>query len=46
MHNKVANMEKSEELSSVLKYLNEENPDGMITKNNMIDLAYQMRRPR
>ena len=38
MHNKVANMEKSKELSSVLKCLNEENPDGMITKDNMIDL--------
>ena len=31
-------MERSEELSYSLKCLKEENPDGMITKNNIIDL--------
>ena len=31
-------MKKSEELSLLLKCLNEENPDGRITKDNMIDL--------
>ena len=31
-------MEESEELSSCLKFLNEENPDRMITKDNIIDL--------
>ena len=38
MHKKVVEMEKSEELSSFLKSLNEENPDGMITKDNIVDL--------
>ena len=38
MHNIVVEMEITEELSSFLKSLNEENLDGMITKDNIVDL--------
>jgi Ca2+-binding EF-hand superfamily protein len=38
MHKKVLKMEKSEELSSSLKCLNEDNPEGMITNDNFSDL--------